>query len=69
MEKENLSEFELITTACKFYCDCYFPIPKSMTKNEKLRAELKLVNHLSKPDWDNLGKTYSDMIQKYYHNG
>ena len=38
--KENLSEFELITTACKFYCDCYFPIPKSMTKNEKLRAWL-----------------------------
>ena len=25
--KENLSEFDLITTACKFYCDCYFPIP------------------------------------------
>ena len=62
MEKE-LSEFKLITTACKFYCDCYFPIPSSMNKNEKLRAELKLVNHLSKPDWDNLGKTYSDMIQ------
>ena len=49
--KENLSDFELITTACKFHCDCYFPIP------------MKLVNHLSKPDWDNLGKTYSDMIQ------
>ena len=56
MEKE-LSEFKLITTACKFYCDCYFPIPSSMNKNEKLRAELKLVNHLSKPDWENLGKT------------
>ena len=61
--KENLSDFELITTACKFHCDCYFPIPKSMSKTEQLRAEMKLVNHLSKPDWDNLGKTYSDMIQ------
>lgn len=61
--KENLSDFKLITTACKFNCDCYFPIPKTMTKTEKVRAELKLINHLSKPDWDNLGKTYSDMIQ------
>lgn len=61
--KKELSDFELITTACKFYCDCYFPIPKSMNKSEQLRAEMKLVNNLTKPDWDNLGKTYSDMIQ------
>ena len=61
--KQELSDFNVITTACKFYCDCYFPIPKSMNKSEKLRAELKLVNNLTKPDWDNLGKTYSDMIQ------
>lgn len=61
--KEELSDFNIITTACRFYCDCYFPIPKTMNKSEKLRAELKLVNNLTKPDWDNLGKTYSDMIQ------
>ena len=61
--KKELDDFELITTACKFYCDCYFPIPKSMNKSEQLRAEMKLINNLTKPDWDNLGKTYSDMIQ------
>ena len=61
--KNELSDFNLITTACKFYCDCYFPTPKTMTKSEQLRAEMKLINNLSKPDWDNLGKTYSDMIQ------
>ena len=61
--KEQLSDFELITTACKLYCDCYFPTPKSMNKSEQLRAEMGLVNNLTKPDWDNLGKTYSDMIQ------
>lgn len=61
--KKELEDFELITTACKFYCDCYFPIPKGMNKSEKIRAEMKLINNLSKPDWDNLGKTYSDMIQ------
>ena len=61
--KEELQDFELITTACKLHCDCYFPIPKSMNKSEKLRAEMGLINNLTKPDWDNLGKTYSDMIQ------
>jgi Holliday junction resolvase RusA-like endonuclease len=61
--KSELADFNIITTACKLYCDCYFPIPKSMNKSEKLRAEMKLVNNLTKPDWDNLGKTYSDMIQ------
>lgn len=61
--KKELEDFELITTACKFYCDCYFPTPKGMNISEKIRAEMKLINNLSKPDWDNLGKTYSDMIQ------
>lgn len=61
--KNELADFKVITTACKLYCDCYFPIPKSMNKSEKLRAEMKLINNLTKPDWDNLGKTYSDMIQ------
>lgn len=61
--KNNLKDFPIITTACKFYCDVYFPTPKGMTNEEKIRAELKYIRHLSKPDWDNIGKTYSDMIQ------
>lgn len=54
---------ELITTPCKFYCTSYLPIPKSMNNVEKLLAELGLIRPISKPDWDNVGKTYSDMIQ------
>ena len=61
--KENLKDFKMIATPCKFYADIYFPTPKGMTKEEKLRSELKLIHHVSKPDWDNLGKTYSDMVQ------
>lgn len=61
--KQHLEDFPMITTSCKFYCDTYFPTPSAMTKEEKLRAELKHIRHMSKPDWDNLGKTYSDMIQ------
>lgn len=57
--KEELT----IYTPCKFYCRSYFPIPKSMNKAEKLLAELGWIRPVSKPDFDNLAKTYSDMIQ------
>jgi len=56
---------KIITTSCKFYCDLYFPIPEQMNKVEKILAELRLIRPLSKPDWDNAGKTYSDMVQKH----
>ncbi len=52
-----------IVTQCKFECTSYLPIPKSMKKVDVVLAELGLVRPITKPDWDNLGKTYSDMIQ------
>lgn len=64
--KKNLSEYPLITTACRFYCKTYFPTPTSqMNKEDILLSELKIIQNLSKPDWDNIGKTYSDMIQNH----
>ena len=56
-------DIDLITTPCKFTCINYFPIPNSMTNIEKIAAELGLIRPISKPDWDNVGKTYCDMIQ------
>ena len=56
-------DLDMITTPCKFYCSSYFPIPKSMSVGEKILAELGFVRPISKPDWDNIGKSYSDMIQ------
>ena len=38
------------------------PIPSSMKSVEQLCAELGFIRPLSKPDWDNLAKTYCDMI-------
>ena len=35
-----------------------------MNKAEKILAELGLLCPISKPDWDNLGKAYSDMVQQ-----
>ena len=54
-----------IITPCTFECRTYMPIPDQMNKTEKLLAELSLIPNISKPDWDNLGKTYSDMVQKH----
>ena len=62
-ECEDLKK--LITTSTNFYCDIYIPISPQMSKVEQILGELKLIRPLSKPDWDNAGKTYSDMIQKH----
>ena len=58
-------DFDLITTPAKFKCRCYFPIPKSMNKKEKILAELGYIRPTSKPDWDNVAKAYCDMIQGF----
>lgn len=55
----------LICTPCKFKCNTFFPIPNSMNRFEKILSELGFIRPITIPDWDNLGKTYSDMIQKY----
>ena len=64
--KDNLKEYPLITTACRFYCKTYSPTPTSqMSKEDIVLSELEIIQNMSKPDWDNLGKTYSDMVQKH----
>lgn len=60
VEENNI---ELITTPCEFHCITYTPIPTAMSKIEKVLAELGLIPNISKPDWDNMAKTYCDMIQ------
>lgn len=57
---------ELIVTPTKVTIDAYLPIPNSgMTKLEKILAELGLIRPVSTPDFDNLAKTYTDMVQRH----
>lgn len=56
-------DIDLIKTPCKFKCISYFPIPNSMSNIEKIAAEMGLIRPISRPDWDNIGKAYCDMIQ------
>lgn len=56
-------DIDTIVTPCEFHCITYTPTPTAMTKCEKILAELGLIPDISKPDWDNLAKTYCDMVQ------
>lgn len=63
---EQCGELEnVICTPCKFLTRTFVQTPSSMPKIEKILAELMLIPNISRPDWDNYGKTYSDMIQKH----
>lgn len=56
--------YDIIYTQTHFSIETYLPTPvKSMTRHEIYRAEQGNIRPISNPDWDNLGKTYSDMIQ------
>lgn len=55
-------DIELIATPMKFHIRAFLPIPQSMKAHEKVAAELGFVRPITKPDWDNLAKTYCDMM-------
>ena len=58
-------KYGIIYTQTYFDLTTYLPTPvSSMNRLEVYRAEQKMIAPMPNPDWDNLGKTYSDMIQK-----
>lgn len=59
---KNREDIELIQTSVKFDCKVFLPIPSTMRSVEQLAAELGFIRPMAKPDWDNLAKTYCDMI-------
>jgi Holliday junction resolvase RusA-like endonuclease len=59
-----IQNYDIIHTACKLHVESYFPIPNTMSSVEKILAQMKYIRPTGGGDWDNLGKTYSDAIQK-----
>lgn len=51
----------LICTPCDVHYRAYFPTPKSYNKIETFMAEIGLNRPITKPDFDNIEKLYSDM--------
>ena len=61
VESELIQLDELIYTPCILEVNCYFPTPKAFSITDKFLAEIGLIRYIPKPDWDNIGKKYSDM--------
>ena len=64
-ENDYLEANQLIMTPCNVTMNCYFETPKNYNVVDTFLAEIGLHRPIKKPDWDNIGKKYSDM---YNHN-
>lgn len=54
----------IVYTVTKIQIETYFPIPtSSMNSTEIMAAQKKYIRPISGGDWDNLAKTYCDMMQ------
>ena len=56
-------DWDIITTPTIFDCVSYFPPPSNLSKVNTILAEMGYMWDISMPDFDNLAKTYSDMIK------
>jgi Holliday junction resolvase RusA-like endonuclease len=65
MEQDLLNLQCLIDTPCNVEFNCFFKTPNTFNVTDKFLAEIGLIRYIPKPDWDNIGKKYSDM---YNHN-
>ena len=63
--KEQHSDLEcVISTPCEIITKAYIETPKSMSLEEMMAAELELIHHVNSPDYDNIAKRYTDMVQE-----
>lgn len=63
MVEQYIKGLGLIATRVEFELEIYQPTPSGMSVSEAYLAELGLIRPISKPDFDNVAKTYSDAIQ------
>lgn len=62
IEDSELNQLEqIICTPCDVVYTSYIKTPNSWSSIDKFLCEIGLIRPLVKPDWDNIGKCYSDM--------
>lgn len=61
---DTVGNIPLIKTPCKLHIETFTKTPTSMSRIEKVLSELKLIDNISRPDFDNYAKRYADMIQE-----
>lgn len=63
MSKEDFNALDqMICTPCTIDIYAFFKTPSYYNKEDTILAEVGLHRPISKPDWDNIGKKYSDMF-------
>lgn len=63
ISEQEVVEYEsLICTPCDITINTYHKTPVNLNKVDTFLAELGMHRPLSKPDWDNIEKKYSDMF-------
>lgn len=55
---------QMICTPCKIDIYTYLKTPSSYNKEDIILSEIGIIRPITKPDWDNLGKRYSDMFNE-----
>lgn len=60
-EQELVELSNLICTPCMIEHRTYHKIPSSFSITDTFLSEIGLIRPVTKPDWDNIGKKYSDM--------
>lgn len=65
-ELEHLDEISnnLICTPCIVEYNAFHSIPNNWSQRDKFLAEIGLIRPITRPDWDNIGKKYSDMYNQ-----
>lgn len=58
-----LNQYGIICTRVEYELEVYLRTPSSMSTSEIYLAEKKLILPITKPDFDNVAKTYTDVLQ------
>ena len=62
VESELIGLTSLINTPVQVCINAFFKTPSFFSKADTILAEIGLHRHIQKPDWDNIGKKYTDMF-------
>ena len=61
IDNDLIAISNMIFTPCIVEYNAYLKTPSAFNAEDKFLAEIGLIRPITKPDWDNIGKKYSDM--------
>jgi len=61
IDNDLIAISNMIFTPCIVEYNAYLKTPSVFNAEDKFLAEIGLIRPITKPDWDNIGKKYSDM--------